>query len=416
MNKYFRCFFIMFLLSLNSFAEECAPITEVRWLLKEVEETHPQLLFKRLQLDQQKAKEYEARKIINPELEHFSVWGREFEPKTVYMNETRLWFTLQLANKRKGRIDEWEKNLSLQKYEEVLLKQALLKDLWLNFFRLHQIHEEVKIKTKIISKLEVILSQFEKRKALSPDQSMEKQIIKMVVDNFELSGSFLKKEELSIFEFLKEVTGYQCQIKKISAQEDTIKWPKVKSFEDIENHEMILSKLASFELNLIKSSSILAEKKAIPDIRLAPVFQNYQTGDQNVYTAGVSFVFPLAIFDRNQSERFGTTYQKAWAEKKVELSRTKESQRLIFSTEKYKSGLSVLREVELIENSLSRFESVETWFKQGKISISNIVEFCRQLDEIMKNYHHGESLLMNDLLEVYELKGIINTDTLTKLI
>lgn len=102
--------------------------------------------------------------------------------------------------------------------------------------------------------------------------------------------------------------------------------------------------------------------------------------------------------------------------KKVQLSRTKESQRLIFSTEKYKSGLNVLREVELIENSLSRFESVENWFKQGKISISNIVEFCRQLDEIMKNYHHGESLLMNDLLEVYELKGIINTDTLTKLI
>jgi hypothetical protein len=50
------------------------------------------------------------------------------------------------------------------------------------------------------------------------------------------------------------------------------------------------------------------------------------------------------------------------------------------------------------------------------VEFSNIVEFCRQLDEIMKNYHHGESLLMNDLLEVYELKGIINTDTLTKLI
>jgi hypothetical protein len=411
---YFAVFFLLGIL--NSSAEDCAPITEVRWLLKEVEETHPQLLFKRLQLDQQQAKEFDARKIINPELEHFSVWGKEFEPKKVYMNETRLWFTLQLANKRRGRIDEWEKNLSLQKYEEILLKQALLKDLWLNFFRLHQIHEEIKIKSKVISKLEVILSQFEKRKALSPDQSIEKQIIKMVVDNFELSGSFLKKEELSIFEFLKEVTGYQCQIKKISAQEDTIKWPRLNKIEELKEKEMILSTLANFELNLIKSSNLLAEKKAIPDIKMAPVFQNYQSGDQNVYTAGVSFVFPLAIFDKNQSERLSTTYQKAWAEKKLELSRTKENQRLKFSTEKYMSGLGVLREVEVIETSLSKFESVETWFKQGKISISNVVEFCRQLDEIMKNYHHGESLLMNDLLEIYELKGIINTDNLTKLI
>ncbi len=408
--------FFGFFFSLNSIAEDCPPITEVRWLLKEVEETHPQLLFKRLQLDQQKAREFDARKIINPELEHFSVWGREFEPKTVYMNETRLWFTLQLANKRQGRINEWEKNLSLQKYEEILLKQALLKDLWLNFFRLHQIHEEVKIKSQIISKLEIILSQYEKRKALSPDQSMEDQIIRMVVDNFELSRSFLKKEELGIFEFLKEVTGYQCQIKKISAQEDTIRWPSIHHLKDTDPLDMTLSKLAGFELDLIKSSAILAEKKAVPDLRMAPVFQNYQTGNQNVYTGGVSFVFPLAIFDRNQSERLSTTYQKAWAEKKLEISKLKENQRLIFSTEKYKSGLSVLREVELIEKSLSRFESVEKWFKQGKISISNIVEFCRQLDEIMKNYHYGETLLMNDLLEIYELKGIINSENLTKLI
>jgi len=416
MNKAFKLVFFFLIISFKSFAEDCAPVTPIKWLLKEVEDTHPQLLIKRLQLDQLQAGEFEAKKIINPELEHFSVGGREFEPEKVYMNETRLWFTLQLANKRKSRMDEWEKNLSLQKYEEILLKQALLKDLWLNFFRLHQIHEELKIKSKIISKLDVILSQYQRRKVLSPDQSMEERIIKMVVDNFELSASFLKKEELGIFEFLKEVTGYQCQISKISSQENTIKWPTMGDLENLNPEEMILSRLASFELDLIKSSSLLAEKKAIPDIRLAPVFQNYQSGGQDVYTGGFSFVFPIAIFDRNQTERLSTTYQKAWAEKKVELSRTKENQQLLFFTEKYKSGLNVLREVEVIENSLSKFESVESWFRQGKISISNIVEFCRQLDEITKNYHHGESLLMNDLLQIYELKGNIKTESLTKLI
>jgi hypothetical protein len=416
MTKAFNLILFLLFISFNSFAEDCTPVTPIRWLLKEVEDTHPQLLIKRLQLDQLEAGEFEAKKIINPELEHFSVWGREFEPETVYMNETRLWFTLQLANKRKAKIDEWEKNLSLQTFEEILLKQALLKDLWLNFFRLHQIHEELKIKSKIISKLDVILSQYQRRKVLSPDQSMEERIIKMVVDNFELSASFLKKEELGIFEFLKEVTGYQCPISKISSQEDTIKWPKMGDLENLNPDEMILSRLASFELDLIKSSSLLAEKKAIPDIRLAPVFQNYQSGGQDVYTGGFSFVFPIAIFDRNQTERLSTTYQKAWAEKKVELSRTKENQRLLFFSEKYKSGLNVLKEVEVIENSLSKFESVESWFKQGKISISNIVEFCRQLDEITKNYHHGESLLMNDLLQIYELKGNIKTESLTKLL
>lgn len=415
--RIFSLLFIFTFLTLEyGLAESCPQTTQLRWLLQEVEKTHPVLLLKRLELDQTKSQEHEARKIINPELEHFSVWGREFEPRTVYMNETRLWFTLQVANKRKGRIDQWEKSLSLKKYEEKLLKQAILKDLWLNFFRLHQIHEELRIRSRIISKLEVILGQYQKRKFLSPDQTMEERIIKMVVDNFQLTESFLKKEELAIFEILKEITGYQCPINHISAQEDSIKWPEIINLENLKAEEMTLSKLATLEMDLVKSSSILAEKKAFPDVRIAPVFQNYTSGSQNVYTGGVSFVFPLPFFDRNQSERVGMVYKKAWSEKNLEISKIKENQRLSFSLKKYRSSLSVLKEIEVIEESLKSFESVETWFKQGKISISNIVEFCRQLDEIMKNYHQGESTLMNELLQIYEIKGILDSDNLTKLI
>ena len=403
-------------IAFSSFAQECPEVTPLHWLLKEVEETHPQLLYKRLQLDQLQAKEYEAKKFINPELEHFSVWGREFEPKPVYMNESRLWFTLQLANKRKGKTQAWEKALKAEKYEEILLKQALLKDLWLNLFRLHQIHEEVRIKKKVISKLEFILGQYQKRKYLSPDQTLEEQIIKMVLDNFHLSQNFLKREELTIFEFLKEVTGYQCQISKVSAQEDNIKWPKPRELEGEEKVELVLSKLATLQFDLSSANAILADKKATPDLRIAPVFQNYQTGSKDVYTAGLSFVFPLPVFDRNQSERFSTTYQKEWAQRQIEISQKKEQNRLNFHREKYKSGLFLVKELEVIEESLIKFNNVETKFKEGKLSINNVVEYCRQLDDIMKNYNIGETTLMNDLLQIYELQGLINTEHLIKLI
>jgi len=409
-------FIIAGFLSFSSFAQVCPEITPINWLLKEVEDTHPQLLFKRLQLDQLQAKEYEAKKFINPELEHFSVWGREFEPKPVYMNESRLWFTLQLANKRKDRTNAWEKALRAEKFDEKLLKQALLKDLWLNFFRLHQIYDEMRIKNKIISKLEFILGQYQKRKYLSPDQTLEERIIKMVLDNFQLSKNYLQREKLSIFEFLKEVTGYQCQISKVSELEDNIRWPKPRDLEGEEKVELVLSKMASLQFDLNSANAILADKKAIPDLRIAPVFQNYQSGTKDVYTAGLSFVFPLPVFDRNQSERFATTYQKEWAHRQIELSQKKEQNRLNFHKEKYKSGLFLVKELEVIEESLSKFDNVETKFKEGKLSINNVVEFCRQLDDIMKNYHIGETSLMNDLLQIYELKGLINSEHLIKLI
>jgi hypothetical protein len=403
-------------LSTTLHAEECYDTTPIKWLLKEVEEVHPGLLLKRLSLDQAVAREHEAKKIINPEIEHFSVIGREFEPKKVYMNETRLWFTLQLAGKRKGKTLEWEKSVELEQYEEWILKQAVLKDLWVNFFRLHQIHEEIKVKKKLISKLETILDQYQKRRALSPDQMMEERIIKMVVDNFELSNNVLSREKLSIFEFLKEVTGHQCKIVKISAQEDSIKWPSAIDVKSQTNQQLVLSKLASIELSLNRAQEALAEKKAIPDIRIAPLIQNYQTESLNVYTGGLSFVFPLAIFDRNQSERLQTKLKSGWSEKRVELQRKKEEQQLIFKIEKYESGLSVLKEIDVIEESLKRFESVQVWFQEGKISISNVVEYCRQLDEIMRNYHLGENMLMSDLMGIYELRGSITTENLLKMI
>jgi hypothetical protein len=398
------------------FAQECHEVTPIRWLIKEVEEVHPGLLLKRLSLDQTMAREHDAKKFINPELEHFSVAGREFEPKKVYMNETRLWFTLQLAGKRQGKIQEWERAVELENYEAYLLKQAVLKDLWINFFRLHQIHEEIKIKSRIISKLENILEQYQKRRALSPDQMMEERIIKMVVDNFELSSNVLSREKLSIFEFLKEVTGHQCQIKQISSEEDSIKWPNANDVKSRTTEQLILSKLASLELSLSKAQESLADKKATPDIRIAPLIQNYQTGDMDVYTGGISFVFPLAIFDRNQSERLQSKLLSGWSERRVELEKKKENQQIIFRLEKYESGLSVLKEVDVIEQSLKRFDSVQVWFKEGKISIANIVEFCRQLDEITKNYHHGENMLMSDLLGIYELRGSITSENLLKLI
>lgn len=400
----------------NLHAQECEEATTLNWLVAEIENSHPKLLFQRLALDQVRSKEYEAKKIINPELEHFSAWGREFEPKTVYMNETRLWFTWQLAGKRGGRIKEWEKSLGTVEFEEALLKQAILKDVWLNFFRLHQIHDEIKLKTRIAQKLQGILQQYQSRKALSPDQIIEKKIIMMVEDNFLLSSNLLNKEKLEIFELLKEVTGYKCAINKIEYEEKSIHWPSLNSISNTQNEELILSKRANLQADYLKAKFDLAEKKSIPDLRIAPVAQNYQSGNVNVYTYGLSFVFPIPFFDRNQTDRISSKLEMEWGKKQIELAQKKGTEQLQFKLNQYQTNISVLKKVELIENSLEEVESLKKWYQTGRLTLSNIVEFCRQLDETSKNFHIGETILMNNLLDILELQGKINSQQLMSLI
>lgn len=59
---------VLTLISFPLFAQNCQQVTPISWPLKQVEETHPQLLIKRLELNQLQAGEHEAKKssILNP--------------------------------------------------------------------------------------------------------------------------------------------------------------------------------------------------------------------------------------------------------------------------------------------------------------------------------------------------------------
>ena len=76
----------------------------------------------------------------------------------------------------------------------------------------------------------------------------------------------------------------------------------------------------------------------------------------------------------------------------------------------------MLNEIEVIDASLKRFKNVSQAYIEGKLSISNIVEFCRQLDEIQHRYHQGESVLMTTLMELYQQRGKLDHKMLENLL
>lgn len=412
--KYFL--FLFFTFSQLSIAQTCEEETSLKWILQEAQNHDPRILLERLNVEKILASKKDAQKFINPELEHFSVWGKEFEPGQVYMNESRLWFTLQLSNKRNKKLSEWSKDKTLALHEQEMLKQSLLKDLWLNFFRIHQINDEITLKKSLITKLDKILAQYRKRKFLSPDQSLEERIFTMVVDNFTLSLNQIERERLSILFFFKEITAFQCEIKKIVSEGEKIRWPNIDHLEKLSEQSSLRLKQAELTFELAKAQATVADAKTISDLRLSPVVQNYKSTEKNNYMYGVAFTFPLPLFDRNQSDRERTFLSQKYAEKNVDLTRLREQNQFDFKLMKYKTGLSLLNEVEVIDQSLTKFKNVNESFAEGKLSISNIVEFCRQLDEMMHKYHVGESILMNDLMEIYEQRGNVDAAVFEQLI
>jgi hypothetical protein len=395
---------------------QCDAETPLNWILNEADSNHPRILLERLNLEKVAANEAEAGKRINPELEHFSVWGKEFGAVNVYMNESRLWFTLQLANKRQKKLTEWARDLDMAKHDEVMLRQSLLKDLWLNFFRIHQINEEIELKNILIGQLNTILNQYKKRKFLSPDQSLEERIFTMVVDNLTLTLSQLNRERLTILSFFREITGYKCHITKIALEANHIKWPSLDSIKKLNESDYLQIQKVQHELDLNLAQVNVANAKGTPDLRLTPVIQSF--GDKDVFHSayGLAFVLPLAIFDRNQSDRAKTLLTQKYTEKRLEITKSKEEHFFDFKMQEYKNSLVVLNEVEVIDASLKRFKNVSQAYIEGKLSISNIVEFCRQLDEIQHRYHQGESILMTTLMELYSQRGKLDHKMLENLL
>ncbi len=411
-----KIIFLFIALSASAMAEVCAPETTLSWILQEVETHHPRIILSRLTLEKLQAAKSEAGKMINPELEHFSVWGREFGNVPAYQNESRLWFTLQLASKRSKSLEAWSRQTDMARQEEMMLRQTLLKDLWLNFFRMHQISEEINVKKTLINRLDRILGQYKKRKFLTPDQSLEERIFTMVVDNFTLTLSQLERERIDILEFFREVTGFNCPVTKISLEDSKMKWPSASELEKLSENESVNVAYARFDLEFSKAKFTLAEAKKVPNLRLTPVVQNYINHNVSNTMSGFAFVMPIPFFDRNLTERTQNILDQKYAEKRLELTKTKDEFYFDAKLKKYSLGTAVLQEIDVIEESLSRFKSLGDAFLEGKLSISNIVEFCRQLDEILNRYHKGESILMGDLLDLLEQRGKLNRTALENLL
>lgn len=106
-----------------SYAEVCSHIYTPHHLYEEAMKRNIHLEIKELETKAIEGQIIDAQKIYNPEFEHFTTSGNQFGRNNI-TSESRIWFNLQLNNKRqkKTRVAEAEKEFGQVEFELLRLK------------------------------------------------------------------------------------------------------------------------------------------------------------------------------------------------------------------------------------------------------------------------------------------------------
>ncbi|MGE3611422.1 MAG: TolC family protein [Bacteriovoracaceae bacterium] len=125
-----------------SHAEVCSHIYTPHHLYNEAMKRSIHLEIKELENKALEGQITDASKIFNPEFEHFTTTGDQFG-KTNVTSESRIWFNIQLNDKRskKTRVAEAQKELGQVELEHLRLK--LKQEIFLAILRFKQIHREM---------------------------------------------------------------------------------------------------------------------------------------------------------------------------------------------------------------------------------------------------------------------------------
>ena len=114
----------------------------------------------------------ESHKIYNPEFEHFTTTGDQ-QGRNNITSESRIWFNLQLNNKRakKARVAEVDKEIGNVELE--VLRLQLKQEIFLAILRFKQIQRETGAVENLSDVVDNFVQRYKRVGFLTPEQRVE---------------------------------------------------------------------------------------------------------------------------------------------------------------------------------------------------------------------------------------------------
>lgn len=325
-----------------------------------------------------------ARQWSNPELDAESV------KKGAEKGETTLslMFNLRLGGKRSAEIDEALGEVEKARANRDLGVSRARLDLMLALYRLSHIRNEASVEEESIDTFGKIVSQFQKKPALAPEQEVSLSVFRMAVSDHQLRLTKLRSEEEAVTQGITAVTGYSKDVIQKSLPVRKSNWPSISS--NAVKEEAPQVRLALGELKVAKAQKDKADAGAWPDLKIGPVLKMQKEGSTTDQLFGLGISIPLPIFTFNGAAKNYGGIKLSEAEFSYELTKRKTEALQRSLIKKYSDTVAAIKNSLSTKSLEEKHERLERLFFRGVVPSSLVIEAHRQLFELEEKRNEAE--------------------------
>lgn len=273
----------------------------------------------------------------------------------------------------------------------------------LKLHRLRQVLHEQEVIDESVSTFSKLISQYAKRRGLSPEQEISASVFRMAKGDYDLKKVETQEELLSLDSYFKVSFGKKVEELKSLLPSSPKNWPKVDS--DFSPGTSPAFKAAQAELAMAEGELSLAGSEAWPTVVVGPSMKMVKEGGNNKNQYGFNLSFPLPFFSLNGGNR-------AVAEAGVKVSEAAKSLAIVAEDSGRRELVKIYEQsVTVLASSLSHQEiekkhaEVERLFLRGIVPSALVIEAHRTFVDLEKARNERELKTLSALLDIYTIDG-----------
>lgn len=325
-----------------------------------------------------------ARQVVNPEFEANVVTkGSEGSETNV-----ALLFSLRLGGKKNALISEAQSELErAQAGRDLGVYQSRL-ELMLSLYRLSHQKREIQLEGESVETFSKIVTQFQKRAALSPEQDVSLSVFKMALADHQLRLMRLKSDEEKLYQALMAMTGLSKSLLSKNLPSAKQAWPALEN--GATNSEAPQMRVAFAELKLAQSQKQKAESDSWPDLKIGPTMTAIKEKGESFTFVGLGLSMPLPVFNQNGAGRAYSAQRLLEAELAAEQAKRKSAAARAELVNRYNQTIQSLKSSLSLRIVNEKHEQLEKQFFKGLVPSSLVIEAHRQLFDLEERRNASE--------------------------
>jgi hypothetical protein len=364
---------------------------------------HPDFKSAALTMDAAEASKEKVTRWPNPELSMKSVNG---DVAGENVGSTELAVSLDItellvkrpALSQLGRSEQ--KALSVEAHErEFSSKLQIIKFL----HRYRQILDEIELLNEALGTFQKIEGQLKSRRARGPDQEITLSLVELAQGDYELRKNHVSIEKSEIEANFKGIFGDSFELKKELLPKFKLNWPKISNAQ-VSKQTFELQKMEA-EKDRLDAEKSIAVSESWPKLSAGPVIERSTEGPTQNSSYGFNLTVDLPIFSWNagarslaEKNRLRSQYAYEYALKKADLEK-----RLL--VQRYESAVESLKRATSAASLKQKHSRIDSLFRQGLTSGSNVIEAHRQITEFTESQHEHEITALESLMYLKLLSG-----------